>query len=84
MAMSKKEVLKWIHSLPDVCDIAIDDGGLCLVQVGTYEKVYTEVGGEPREVCPICGEDNTAFIEDEKTFETWECFLCGKTFDVDK
>lgn len=49
MSMPIEQVYRWLNSLPLRCDIAIDEGGLCLVQVGTNEEVYLEVGGEPEE-----------------------------------
>jgi len=49
MSMSANEVIRWIISLPIDCEIAIDEGGLSLVQVGTNEEIYIEVGGEPED-----------------------------------
>jgi len=43
--MKAIEVKNWLQDIPDDSDIAIDEGGLCLVEVGT--KAYIEIGGEP-------------------------------------
>lgn len=53
MAMEKSELQEWLNTLPDDAVIAVDDGGLTLVQVGTGGKTYCEVGGEPY-VCLEC------------------------------
>ncbi len=53
--MAKREVLDWLNTLPDDCDIAIDDGGLALVVVNRgewAETAYCEVGGVPEEAPP--------------------------------
>lgn len=49
MAMSKIEVARWLETLPADAEVAIDEGGMCLVEVGTDVEVYCEVGGEPDE-----------------------------------
>lgn len=49
--MTKTEVKDWLDSLPDDSDIAIDDGGLALVEVrdGKETGAYCEVGGTPED-----------------------------------
>jgi len=48
--MSKKEIERWLETLPDDADVAIDDGGLMLVEInaeGSQGDAYIEVGGIP-------------------------------------
>lgn len=54
--MKASEVKEWIKDIDDDADLAIDDGGLCLVVVGdkrgegleAYEfGDYLEIGGVP-------------------------------------
>jgi hypothetical protein len=47
MATDKAEVLQWMNSLPDGVRIAVDDGGLTLVVIGSDD--YIEIGGVPDE-----------------------------------
>ena len=50
--MSKKDVLNWIETLSDDSSIAIDEGGLSLVEVnakGEETEAYLEIGMTPRE-----------------------------------
>jgi hypothetical protein len=47
MAMSIQELRTWLDTLEAGAQVAIDEGGLSLVQVGTEGDVYIEVGGEP-------------------------------------
>jgi len=44
--MSVKEVKRWLNTLEDDDDVAIDDGGLALVCCQDPDA-YLEVGGEP-------------------------------------
>jgi len=48
MAISTKELKKWINTLPDNISVGIDEGGLILQVVGNSD-VYLEVGGLPEE-----------------------------------
>ncbi len=48
--MSKAEVTEWIETLSDTSSIAIDEGGLTLVEIdveGAPTGSYIEVGGIP-------------------------------------
>ena len=50
--MSKKEIERWIGTLPDDANVGIDEGGLNLVEVnadGSQGEAYLEVGGIPDE-----------------------------------
>lgn len=50
--MSKKEIERWLATLPDDANVAIDEGGLCLVEVnddGSESDAYIEVGLTPDE-----------------------------------
>ena len=47
MAMKKEELQAWLESLPNGCEIGVDDGGLTL-QVVDHDA-YCEVGGLPEE-----------------------------------
>lgn len=48
--ISKKELLKWLDTLPAKADIAIDEGGICLIVPSIKaSEVYIEVGGAPDE-----------------------------------
>ena len=45
MAISIGELREWLDTLSDEASIAVDDGGLALVEVGG--DTYLEVGGLP-------------------------------------
>ena len=45
MAIAVEEIGDWIASLPRGTAVAIDDGGLILVHLGS--RAYLEVGGIP-------------------------------------
>lgn len=45
MAISAKEVIRWLRTLDQDAEIAIDDGGLTLVEIDG--EAYLEVGGFP-------------------------------------
>ena len=50
--MEKKEIEIWLATLPDNANVAIDEGGLALVEVGDdgiETDAYLEVGLTPRE-----------------------------------
>jgi len=50
--MSKKEIERWLSTLPEDADVAIDEGGLSLVEInanGSQGHAYMEVGGIPDE-----------------------------------
>lgn len=60
MAMDANELKEWVDSLKPGALVAIDDGGLILIQVGVSEN-YIEIGGEPLDtdteglrICPNC------------------------------
>lgn len=46
--MSKKEVIDWLNAIEGEF-VAIDEGGICLVDCDEPE-MYCEVGGTPKEV----------------------------------
>jgi hypothetical protein len=51
--IGKAELLRWVKTLDDESCIGIDEGGLCLWEVGPDDKVteaYIEIGGIPEEV----------------------------------
>lgn len=59
--MSKKDVLDWIQTLNDDSSIAIDEGGLSLVEVnaeGEETEAYLEIGMTPREEYTLNPEDD--------------------------
>ena len=45
--MRTNEVRKWLESLGPDDLIAIDEGGLTLVVIGSEEEAYLEIGGVP-------------------------------------
>lgn len=45
MSVRKAQLLAWIATLPDDVEIAVDEGGLCLVVEGC--DAYYEIGGLP-------------------------------------
>lgn len=50
--ISKAEAKRWIDTIPDDSGIAIDEGGLCLVEIdahGVETGACLEVGGIPEE-----------------------------------
>jgi hypothetical protein len=50
--MDIAEVKRWIATLADGGNLAIDDGGLCLVELtaeGEETGAYIEIGGTPAE-----------------------------------
>lgn len=51
MAVSKKELQRWVNTLPDNAQVGIDEGGLTL-QVVDDKDTYYEVGGLPEKVTP--------------------------------
>lgn len=44
--LPKKEILKWLKTLPNDAGVFVDEGGLTLK---TKDGAYLEVGGEPEE-----------------------------------
>ncbi len=45
-----KEIIRWIKALPSSSSVAVDDGGLTLVEVdknGKQTDAYLEIGGVP-------------------------------------
>jgi hypothetical protein len=47
MAIGIDELIRWAESLPDSAEVAIDEGGLVLVEVDG--EAYLEIGGTPQE-----------------------------------
>ncbi len=50
--MSKKQLERWLKTLPKDANIAIDDGGLSLVEIDEDLKEtgdYLEIGGKPED-----------------------------------
>ena len=47
MAIDVNELIRWLRTLPDDADVAIDEGGLTLVEV--EGDAYMEVGGLPND-----------------------------------
>jgi hypothetical protein len=49
--IAKKEIERWLATLPDNAMVYVDDGGLTLVAtaLGWDERPYLEVGGDPDE-----------------------------------
>lgn len=49
MAEDIKEVKRWLETLDPENEIAVDDGGLCLVELNGEEETgaYYEIGGVP-------------------------------------
>ncbi|MFC5862068.1 hypothetical protein ACFPT7_07170 [Acidicapsa dinghuensis] len=47
MAIGAAELRRWIESLPEASEVAIDEGGLTLIEIGG--DAYLEVGGVPLE-----------------------------------
>ena len=48
MATTKQELLEWVESLNEESTVAIDDGGLTLVEIddrGLETGAYFEIGG---------------------------------------
>ncbi len=65
--MSKQEVLDWINTLDDDSGIAIDEGGLSLVEIdgdGNETDAYLEVGMTPEEEDELDGNGDDS--EDEE------------------
>lgn len=42
--MHKSEIINWLNTLPEDASVAIDEGGLTLIEVDG--EAYLEVGGE--------------------------------------
>ena len=50
--MTVPEIREWVDTLEAGSAVAIDDGGLCLVELdadGKKTGAYLEIGGEPRD-----------------------------------
>ena len=45
MSITKQELQDWLATLPEGAEVAVDEGGLTLVEVG--QDAYVEVGGIP-------------------------------------
>lgn len=66
--MSKQEVLDWINTLDDDSGIAIDQGGLSLVEIdgdGNETDAYLEVGMTPKEEDELDGNGDDSEDEDQ-------------------
>lgn len=66
--MSKQEVLDWINTLDDDSGIAIDEGGLSLVEIdgdGNETDAYLEVGMTPEEEDELNGNGDDSEDEDQ-------------------
>jgi hypothetical protein len=59
MAMPKKELERWLSTLEDETWIAIDDGGLAIVDLDS--DAYIEIGGVP-EVVKAIGEKTSGEV----------------------
>jgi hypothetical protein len=46
--ITARELAEWVNSLPPDTQLAIDDGGLILVEIGNGNDCYVEIGGIPR------------------------------------
>jgi hypothetical protein len=54
--MDRAEVLRWLHTLDPSSSIAIDEGGLCLIEIdedGDETTAYLEIGIGPTEECKM-------------------------------
>lgn len=66
--MSKQEVLAWVNTVGDDCGIAIDEGGLSLVEIGSdgdETGAYLEVGMTPQEEDDLNGDGEDSEDEDQ-------------------
>jgi len=52
--ITAKELAEWAASLPPETELAIDDGGLSIVEIGNEDECYNEIGGVP--LCE-CGRE---------------------------
>jgi hypothetical protein len=64
MAVSKKELQRWVNTLPDDAQVGVDEGGLTLCVVGDADTYY-EVGGLPE-------DDDSPISEDRNYPPNWE------------
>jgi hypothetical protein len=65
--MDKAEVQRWLDTIPDGSSIAIDEGGLSIVEIdasGEQTDAYLEVGMTPAEE-DMLNPDEDAEDEDE-------------------
>lgn len=65
--MDKQQVLDWIDTLPEGSGIAIDKGGLALVEVDAHRRItdaYLEIGMTPDEEDEIDGGGTHETVED--------------------
>ena len=57
MAMTVKEITEWLNGISDKNHVAVDEGGLCLVEVESLDDEHThpyfynylDIGGIPDE-----------------------------------
>lgn len=52
-----KQLTEWLNTLHDDATIGVDDDGLTIVQDGSEDEVYFEIGGMRQADCPECGRD---------------------------
>lgn len=65
--MDKAEVQRWLDTIPDGSSIAIDEGGLCIVEVdasGKQTDAYCEIGMTPAEEDMLNPEEDADDAED--------------------
>jgi hypothetical protein len=56
MSMLRNDLIAWLNTLPEDCEVGVDDGGLTLQVVNDDEPLrYIEIGGIP-EADPVCDE----------------------------
>lgn len=85
--MPKTEIIRWLNTLDDDAAIAIDDGGLTLVELHPLALVetgsYCEVGGIPLAECDQCKKKMTEPYGGPNGTEI--CFECYKVwFDAQR
>ena len=69
--MTKQEISAWLETLPEGAEVGIDDGGLCLLVLGSEE--YLEVGGLPEDKCEQCQSTKMT----NQNNDTVVCDTCG-------
>jgi len=84
MAMLASEVRDWLFTLGRDATVAIDEGGLCLVEVGNEDESYCEVGGVPlpMTLCRTCGGAYDEAEDGSTETQCADCIAEGKTVEV--